>query len=212
MEVKKAVFIISNTELAKCPKPDKPEIAFIGRSNVGKSSLINMLANKRDLAKVSSTPGKTQLINHFLINDAEFWVELPGYGFAKVSQKKRGEWTKMIWNYVENRENLLCLFLLLDSRHAPQQQDIDFINKLGEKGVPFTLVFTKADKENQKTVSKNVQTYRDTLSAWWEELPHMIVTSSEKRLGRTQLLTHIETVCATFKASSNDPSKDSKEA
>ena len=198
MEVKKAVFIISNTELAKCPKPDKPEIAFIGRSNVGKSSLINMLANKRDLAKVSSTPGKTQLINHFLINDAAYWVDLPGYGFAKVSQKKRGEWTKMIWNYVEGRENLLCLFLLLDSRHAPQQQDIDFINKLGEKGVPFTLVFTKADKENQKTVSKNVQTYRDTLSAWWEDLPTMIVTSSEKRLGRTQLLTHIETICATF--------------
>lgn len=200
MEVKSAVFVISNTELDKCPKPDKPEIAFIGRSNVGKSSLINMLAHKRDLAKVSSTPGKTQLINHFIINYEQYWVDLPGYGFAKVSQKKRNEWTKMIWTYIEKRENLLCLFLLLDSRHAPQQQDIDFINKLGEKGVPFTLVFTKADKENQKTVSKNVQTYRDTLAAWWEETPHMVVTSSEKRLGRTQLLTHIETVCATFKS------------
>ena len=121
MEVKSAVFVISNTELDKCPKPDKPEIAFIGRSNVGKSSLINMLAHKRELAKVSSTPGKTQLINHFLINNEQYWVDLPGYGFAKVSQKKRSEWTKMIWTYIEQRENLLCLFLLLDSRHAPQQ-------------------------------------------------------------------------------------------
>jgi GTP-binding protein len=165
MDVKFSEFLISNTDIAKCPKADKPEVAFIGRSNVGKSSLINMLSNRTDLAKISSTPGKTQLINHFLINKEMYWVDLPGYGFAKVAQTKRAEWTKMIWNYVENRENLLTLFVLVDSRHAPQQKDIDFINKLGEKGVPFSLIFTKADKESQKGCKCPCQPVQASLTA-----------------------------------------------
>lgn len=191
MEVKSTEFIISNTDVSKCPKPDKPEVAFIGRSNVGKSSLINMLSHKTDLAKVSSTPGKTQLINHFLINKDMYWVDLPGYGFAKVSQSKRGEWTKMIWNYTESRENLLTLFVLIDSRHTPQQKDLEFINKLGEKGVPFSILFTKADKETQKEVSANVNLFKKALLNYWEELPPIFVTSAVKRLGRKQVLDYI---------------------
>jgi GTP-binding protein len=191
MEVKSTEFIISNTDLAKCPKPDKPEVAFIGRSNVGKSSLINMLSNKKDLAKISSTPGKTQLINHFLINKKMYWVDLPGYGFAKVSQSKRGDWTKMIWNYVEKRENLLTLFVLIDSRHTPQQKDLEFVNKLGEKGVPFSLIFTKADKESQKDVSANVGLFKKALLKNWEELPSIFITSAVKRLGRKTVLSFI---------------------
>ena len=200
MEVKFTEFLISNTDIAKCPKADKPEVAFIGRSNVGKSSLINMLSNKTDLAKISSTPGKTQLINHFLINKDMYWVDLPGYGFAKVAQTKRGEWTKMIWNYVENRENLMTLFVLVDSRHVPQQKDIDFINKLGEKGVPFSLIFTKADKETQKEVSTNVNLFKQNLLKYWEELPPIFVTSSIKRLGRRQVLEYIHSLKEIFYA------------
>ncbi|MFZ4751790.1 MAG: ribosome biogenesis GTP-binding protein YihA/YsxC [Chitinophagaceae bacterium] len=195
MEVKHAEYLISNEDIAKCPTPDKPEIAFIGRSNVGKSSLINMLSNKKELAKVSSTPGKTQLINHFLINKDMYWVDLPGYGFAKVSQQKRHAWTKMIWNYVEKRENLLTLFVLIDGRHTPQKPDLDFINKLGQKGVPFTLLFTKADKETQKEVSKNVQLFKQTLLNQWESLPPIFVTSAVKRLGRKEVLNYIEMLC-----------------
>lgn len=192
MEVKFAEFLISNTDILKCPKADKPEIAFLGRSNVGKSSLINMLANKKDLAKVSSTPGKTQLINHYLINKEMYWVDLPGYGFAKVSQSQRSSWSKMIWNYIEQRENLETLFLLIDSRHTPQQKDIEFINKLGEKGVPFSLIFTKADKETQKEVSGNVRLFKNKLLTYWEELPSLFVTSSVKRLGKNEVLRYIE--------------------
>jgi len=191
MEVKSTEFLISNTDVAKCPKPDKPEVAFIGRSNVGKSSLINMLSHKTDLAKVSGTPGKTQLINHFLINKDMYWVDLPGYGFAKVSQSKRSDWTKMIWNYTENRENLLTLFVLVDSRHTPQQIDLDFINKLGEKGVPFSILFTKADKETQKEVSANVNLFKKALLNYWEDLPPIFVTSAVKRLGRKQVLDYM---------------------
>lgn len=192
MEVKFTEFLISNTDIAKCPKADKPEVAFIGRSNVGKSSLINMLSNKTDLAKISSTPGKTQLINHFLINKEMYWVDLPGYGFAKVAQSKRADWTKMIWNYVENRENLMTLFVLVDSRHSPQQKDIEFINRLGEKGVPFSLIFTKADKETQKEVSANVNLFKQALLRYWEELPPIFVTSAVKRLGRKQVLDYMD--------------------
>ena len=201
MDVKFAEFIISNTDVTKCPKPDKPEVAFIGRSNVGKSSLINMLSLKKDLAKISSTPGKTQLINHFLINKDMYWVDLPGYGFAKVSQSKRADWTKMIWNYVETRSNLLTLFILLDSRHAPQQKDIEFVNKLGEKGVPFSIIFTKADKESQKDVSANVNQFKRALLSYWDELPNIFVTSSVKRLGRKQILDFIENLRNDFYAS-----------
>lgn len=200
MEIKKAVFVISNTELEKCPKPTLPELAFIGRSNVGKSSLINMLANKKDLAKVSGTPGKTQLINHFLMNDSMYWVDLPGYGFAKVAQKKRAEWTKMIWNYIEKRENLLCLFVLLDSRHAPQEIDIEFINKLGEKGVPFTLIYTKTDKNTQKEVALNINAMKEALAEKWEEMPDILLTSATKRSGRDRVLNYIAQVAQRFYA------------
>jgi GTP-binding protein len=160
-----------------------------------------MLSLKKDLAKISSTPGKTQLINHFLINKDMYWVDLPGYGFAKVSQSKRAHWTKMIWNYVETRSNLLTLFILIDSRHAPQQKDIEFVNKLGEKGVPFSIIFTKADKESQKDVSANVNQFKRALLSYWDELPNIFVTSSVKRLGRKQILDFIENLRDDFYAS-----------
>jgi GTP-binding protein len=198
MEVKSATFVISNTDPTKCPKPNLPEIAFIGRSNVGKSSLINMLSHRTDLAKVSSTPGKTKLINHFLINGNMYWVDLPGYGFAKVGQKDRSAWMKMIWQYVEQRENLLTLFVLIDSRHSPQAIDLAFLQKLGEKGVPFSILFTKADKENQRDVAKNVQEFKTAMLRYWEALPPMFVTSSVKRLGRKQVLTYIGALQAGF--------------
>ncbi|MBL7765957.1 MAG: YihA family ribosome biogenesis GTP-binding protein [Chitinophagaceae bacterium] len=198
MEIKQTEYLISSPGIANCPKPDKPEVAFLGRSNVGKSSLINMLTNKKELAKVSATPGKTQLINHFLINKTMYWVDLPGYGFAKVSQARRMEWTKMIWNYVEKRENLLTLFILIDSRHTPQKIDIDFVNKLGEKGIPFSIIFTKADKETQKEVSLHVSQFKKALLAYWEELPPIFVSSAVKKLGRKEILTYIEGLCNDY--------------
>jgi GTP-binding protein len=193
MEVKSTEFIISNTDVSKSPKPTLPEIAFIGRSNVGKSSLINMLTNKQNLAKTSSTPGKTQLINHFLINKNMYWVDLPGYGFAKVSQTK-----KMIWNYVETRSNLCNLFVLIDSRHTPQAKDIDFINKLGAKGIPFTIIFTKADKDSQKVVSANISLFKKALLKTWDEMPVAFVTSAVKRSGRKEILDFIEMLRSEF--------------
>ena len=192
MEVKSTEYLISSPDVESCPKGTLPEVAFIGRSNVGKSSLINMLSNKKELAKVSSSPGKTQMINHFLINKNMFWVDLPGYGFAKVSQTKRGTWTKMIWNYVEKRDNLQTLFVLIDSRHTPQRMDIDFVNKLGEKAIPFTLVFTKADKESQKEVSEHVSQFKKELLKTWAELPVIFVSSAVKRLARKEILEFIE--------------------
>jgi GTP-binding protein len=151
-----------------------------------------MLTNKQELAKVSSSPGKTQLINHFLINKNMYWVDLPGYGFAKVSQTKRTAWAKMIWNYVEQRENLQTLFVLIDSRHTPQKMDIEFINKLGSKAIPFTLVFTKADKESQKEVSEHVAQFKKELLKTWAELPPVFVTSAVKRLARKEMLAYVE--------------------
>ncbi len=192
MEVKSTEYLISSPDVGSCPKGTLPEVAFIGRSNVGKSSLINMLTNKKELAKVSSSPGKTQMINHFLINKNMFWVDLPGYGFAKVSQVKRGTWTKMIWNYVEKRENLQTLFVLIDSRHIPQRMDIDFVNKLGQKAIPFTLVFTKADKESQKEVSEHVSMFKKELLKTWDELPTIFISSAVKRLARKEILEFIE--------------------
>ncbi|KXK43425.1 MAG: small GTP-binding protein [Bacteroidetes bacterium OLB11] len=153
-----------------------------------------MLANKQSLAKTSATPGKTQLINHFLINKNMYWVDLPGYGFAKVSQNKRNDWTKMIWNYIEKRKNLCNLFVLIDSRHSPQNNDIEFINKLGEKGIAFSILFTKADKENQKVVSENIKLFKKKLSETWEEIPNYFVSSSVKRNGRNDILNFISTV------------------
>lgn len=195
MDIKKAEYLISSPSLAQCPKADRPEYAFLGRSNVGKSSLINMITGRKHLAKTSSTPGKTQLINHFeVVSGQHQWylVDLPGYGFAKVSASQRKAWERMISEYIRQRESLGILFLLIDARHIPQQVDLEFVDKLGEWGVPFCLVFTKADKETQKVVSLNVNAFLKEMSARWEELPPHFVTSSEKGVGREKLLTFIE--------------------
>jgi GTP-binding protein len=192
MEITKAEYVISSPSVDKCPKPDRPEYAFIGRSNVGKSSLINMLCNKRELAKISASPGKTQLINHFDIvsNDKKKWylVDLPGYGFAKVSQAQRKVWKAMIESYLRTRSNLGLVFVLLDSRLTPQQADLDFVNKLGEWQVPFALVFTKADKTVQREVAAHVAQFLNTMRETWEYLPQHFVTSSVKGMGCTKIL------------------------
>jgi GTP-binding protein len=194
MEVKKAIYIISSPNYNLCPAPTMPEVAFIGRSNVGKSSLINMLSNKKELAKVSRSPGKTQMINHFNINDEMYWVDLPGYGFAKVSQGTRKDWKKMIMDYLEKRENLATVFVLIDSRVTPQKNDIDFVNSLGEKGIAFNIVFTKADKSRQSEVAFNVKVHLAELKKYWEELPKHFVTSAEKKLGRKEMLGFMDEV------------------
>lgn len=192
MTVTSAEYLISSPDFSKAPAPDKPEFAFIGRSNVGKSSLINMLANNQKLAKTSATPGKTQLINHFLINKQWYLVDLPGYGFAKVSQTARNRWQQMIENYLRKRENLINVFVLIDSRHSPQKIDLDFVNQLGKWEVPFSLVFTKSDKETQKVVSANVKAFLDKMRETWQFLPAHFVTSAEKKTGREKILDFIE--------------------
>jgi GTP-binding protein len=192
MNIASAVYMISNPDYLHCPKPDRPEYAFIGRSNVGKSSLINMICNNDKLAKTSGTPGKTQLINHFLINDEWYIVDLPGYGFAKVSQTQRKKWAKMIEDYLRRRPNLVNVFILIDSRHSPQRIDLEFVNTLGEWQVPFCLVFTKADKENQRTVSANVKAFLEKMRESWQFLPEHFVTSTVKKMGREKILTRIE--------------------
>lgn len=192
MKITSAEYLISSPDLTLAPSPDKPEFAFIGRSNVGKSSLINMLADNHKLAKTSGTPGKTQLINHFIINNKWYLVDLPGYGFAKVSQNARNRWEQMIENYLRKRENLTNVFVLIDGRHTPQKLDIDFINKLGKWEIPFSLVFTKADKETQKTVSQNVKLFLDKMRESWQFLPEHFVTSATKKTGREKILGFIE--------------------
>ena len=192
MVIKDAQFVISNTSVANCPAPNLPEYAFIGRSNVGKSSLINMITGKKNLAKTSATPGKTQLINHFLINNKWYLVDLPGYGYAKRSQQQRKEWKKMISEYLQKRENLVTLFLLIDSRHEPQKIDLDFVNQLGQWRIPFSLVFTKADKSTQKDSANNVNSFLKALSEYWEESPPHFLTSAEKFTGLKKLLNFIE--------------------
>ena len=177
MKITSSKFIISKPHWKECPAPNFPEYAFIGRSNVGKSSLINTLCEKKGLAKTSSTPGKTQLINHFLINEKWYLCDLPGYGYAKVSKKSREEWSKMIKGYILNRKNLLNTFVLIDSRLKPQKIDIDFMIFLGENGVPFSIIFTKTDKLKQKELSLNVKTYEKELYKYWEELPPYFITS-----------------------------------
>lgn len=202
MNIHSAAYLISSPDLAKCPKADRPEFAFIGRSNVGKSSLINMITDRKALAKTSGTPGKTQMINHFTVKSgsekgAEYnWylVDLPGYGFAKVSQKQRKSWEKMIGDYISKRENLVNLFVLIDGRHAPQQIDLDFVNKLGTMRVPFAIVFTKADKETQRTVSQHVDAFLRKMKENWEELPPHFVTSAVKKTGRGRLVAFIEEI------------------
>ena len=202
MEVINAQYLISSPSIEKCPKPDRPEYAFIGRSNVGKSSLINMLCNKRELAKISASPGKTQLINHFevLSSDKKSWylVDLPGYGFAKVSQVQRKSWKVMIEDYIRKRENLGILFVLLDSRLEPQQLDLDFVNRLGEWQVPFALVFTKSDKLPQRDVAAHIKQFLERMRTTWEYLPQHFVTSAIKGLGRKKILELIAQLNAEF--------------
>ena len=192
MKINYADFIISSTDVGKCPIPDKPEYAFIGRSNVGKSSLINMITGRKKLAKISSTPGKTILINHFIINNQWYFVDLPGYGFAKRSKTERLKWEKMIRKYILNRPNMLTLFLLIDIRIEPQQIDLEFIEWLGISSIPFVIAFTKADKLKTNQLASNIKTYKNKLSESWEELPPIIVTSSTNNLGRDKLLEFIE--------------------
>ena len=196
MKITSAEYLISSPDFTKAPKPDKPEFAFIGRSNVGKSSLINMLADNHKLAKTSSSPGKTQMINHFIINGDWYLVDLPGYGFAKVSINARNRWEQMIENYLRKRENLVNVFVLVDARHPPQKIDIDFINRLGKWEVPFSIVFTKSDKETQKTVSQNVKLFMDKLREGWQFLPEHFVTSAAKKTGKEKLLSSIERAIA----------------
>jgi len=198
MDIKSAEFIISNTDYLKCPDSKLPEYAFIGRSNVGKSSLINMLCNRKDLAMTSSRPGKTLLINHFLINKNWHLVDLPGYGYATAGKKMRDQLQDIIESYILNREQLTCLFLLIDCRHEPQKIDLEFMEWLGENGVPFSIVFTKLDKLTHAKGKSNVQTYKDKLSEQWEELPPIFLTSSEKRVGRDEILGYIEGINKTL--------------
>lgn len=201
MQIKSARYIISAPSFDKCPKPDKAEYAFIGRSNVGKSSLINMLTNHKGLAKTSASPGKTQLINHFEVESSasaksptEKWylVDLPGYGYAKLSQSTRRRWEQMIDNYLRKRENLVHVFVLIDSRHPPQKIDLEFVGRLDKWQVPFTIVFTKSDKEKPGVVQRNVTAFFEELKKTWQFLPQYFVTSAEKKLGREEVLSFIQ--------------------
>jgi GTP-binding protein len=194
MEIKSATFTISSAKLSQCPQDDKMEFAFIGRSNVGKSSLINMLTGHKGLAKTSATPGKTLLINHFLINGEWYIIDLPGYGFAKRSKSVQRSIDDMITSYILHREQLVNVFLLIDVRHEPQRIDTEFMNWLGENGVPFSIVFTKADKLSASKLRANVDAYLQSLLDTWEELPPYFVTSSEKKQGREPLLDYIESI------------------
>lgn len=201
-----ATYQISSPDYLQCPKADRPEYAFIGRSNVGKSSLINMICGNQQLAKTSGKPGKTQMINHFAIESSlenqqkRRWyiVDLPGYGFAKVSQQQRKSWSMMIEDYLRKRENLVNVFVLIDSRHSPQKSDMDFVNRLGEWGVPFCLVFTKADKTTQAEVSKNVKSFLQTMRKTWQFLPAHFVTSTVKKTGREKILAAVAVWNAEF--------------
>ena len=194
MQVKNAIFISSSTDHKKCPDTGLPEYAFIGRSNVGKSSLINMLVNNKKLARISSTPGKTQLINHFLVNERWYLVDLPGYGWAKVSKVKKASWGKMITNYLLQRQQLVCLFILIDSRLPPQKIDIDFIEWVGVNRIPFALIFTKADKESANKIQKNMSIFRKKLQETWAELPQIFLSSAVDKSGREEILNYIEEV------------------
>lgn len=199
MDIKSATFVISSADVRSCPSGDSPEFAFIGRSNVGKSSLINMLTAREGLAKTSSKPGKTLLINHYLINGQWHLVDLPGYGYAQVSLSQREKLHKMITRYVEQREQMACLFVLLDARIKPQQIDLDFMEFLGESQIPFALVFTKCDKISQSELNRNQSAYKAKLLESWEELPPIFLTSSASRRGREELLNYISEVLKQMK-------------
>lgn len=194
MPVKQAEFLTSNSDPALCPKPDRPEYAFIGRSNVGKSSLINMLTSRSSLAKVSGKPGKTQLINHFLIDKTWYLVDLPGYGYAQVSKTDREKFAQLINGYLTSRPNLLCIFVLVDSRIEPQKLDLDFMTNLGERGLPFVVVFTKSEKLSKTKIQTHLGNYRAALLETWEEAPQFFVTSAMNTAGREEILTFIRSL------------------
>ena len=194
MLIKSAEYVISSARVDQCPQGELPEFAFIGRSNVGKSSLINMLTGRAGLAKTSATPGKTILINHFIINNEWYLVDLPGYGYAKRGQQQRDELQRMITGYILRREQMMNLFLLVDARHEPQRIDLEFIEWLGENGIPFSIVFTKADKLSKGKLAANVKHYLAELSKQWEELPPHFITSSETKLGKDELLDYIDNI------------------
>ena len=200
MQVKSAEFIISNTDYKLCPKADTPEYAFIGRSNVGKSSLINLITGKKKLAKTSGKPGKTKLINHFLINDKWYLVDLPGYGYATVSKTQKEEFQKIIFSYLENRENLMCLFVLLDCRHQCQKIDLEFMKWLGEKEIPFVMVFTKTDKLSKTGLSKNMTQYKMEMLKSWETLPQIFYSSALHKKGGKEILEFINSTNKLFTA------------
>ncbi len=200
MKITEAVFLVSNTDIEKCPAPRLPEYAFIGRSNVGKSSLINMLMNRKNLAKTSGTPGKTRLINHFFINNKWYLVDLPGFGYAKVSKSALAELEKMIREYLLKRTNLMNVFVLVDSRLDPQKIDLAFISWLGEKEIPFSIVFTKIDKLKKQQIIYSVENYKKTLKKTWEELPPLFITSAEKNIGRDEILNYIDGINEDFVA------------
>lgn len=199
MDIKSAEFVISNTDYLKCPDSKLPEYAFIGRSNVGKSSLINMLCNRHGLAMTSSKPGKTLLINHFLINNNWHLVDLPGYGYATTGKSMRAQLKDIIESYILKREQLTCVFLLIDCRHEPQKIDLEFMNWMGENGVPFSIVFTKLDKLSAVRYRESIKAYQEKLRETWEELPPVFATSAEKRIGRDELLGYIDEINKTLK-------------
>tara|TARA_B100000795_G_C22760616_1_gene423439 strand:- start:13 stop:630 length:618 start_codon:yes stop_codon:yes gene_type:complete len=199
MKIKTADFVISNTNYKICPAPKMAEYAFIGRSNVGKSSLINAMVNHKHLAKTSGRPGKTQLINHFIINKEWYLVDLPGFGYAKISKSMRAEFHDMISEYLLNRSNLMCLFVLIDSRHKPQSIDQEFMQWLAEKGIPFVMVFTKTDKLGKVALAKNIGSYKVEMQKTWEELPKIFITSAEKKTGTQEIADFIESLNPQFK-------------
>ena len=194
MIIKDAQFVISNTDYTLCPQDGRPEYAFIGRSNVGKSSLINMLTNRKNLAMTSSTPGKTQLINHFIINDEWYLVDLPGYGYAQRGKDGRQQIAEIIDAYISNRTQMTTLFVLLDSRHDPQKIDLEFMQDMGENGVPFAIIFTKIDKQSKAKTSDNINRYKEKLHEVWDELPPIFLTSSEHKIGGEEVLDYIEQI------------------
>lgn len=199
MKIKSAEFVISNQDVAKCPNNNIPEYAFIGRSNVGKSSLINMLTDRKSLAKTSGRPGKTQLINHFIINKNWYLVDLPGYGYARVSKSSKKTFQKFITAYFNNRKQLVSAFVLVDIRHEPQPIDLNFMSWLGEHMIPFSIVFTKADKLKPKAIENHIEDYKNTLLETWEEIPNYFITSASKSIGKEELLNYITTINAELK-------------
>lgn len=199
MKIKSAEFVISNSDVEKCPDSSLPEYAFIGRSNVGKSSLINMLTGRKSLAKTSGRPGKTQLINHFLINENWHLVDLPGYGYARVSKTTKKTFQKFITQYFEHRRQMLCAFVLIDSRHEPQAIDMEFMEWLGEHQIPFCIIFTKADKLKPKALDRNILHYKEKMLETWEEMPQYFITSAETSLGQEEVLEYIESINSQFK-------------